>query len=444
MTSFDRVIIGGGLAGLLAGRRATARGEATVILEANDYFGGAICKAQLAGLVLDSGAEAISTVNPEIFKALTELGIQEQDLARPEPAPAWIVGPTQRFQIPRGYLGIPADLDDPELRSIFTAEEIAEAKRRDSVEFLDHSTVSELITVRLGEAFLNKLIGPVFSGVFGSSPEMLECKSAIPSLISEAKKQQSLVRAVSDLAVKDRPGSNVIGIEGGLVRLIDHLVADLTSKGVLLVGSTSVVEVIRSTEAFEVITDSQSFRSSSITVAGGVGFLRTGALKLLDIESAVSNLPSTLSHVVQVYVRSRQLSHMPLGPGALVQIGSGILAKATTHSNSKWAWLRSALPKDEHLIRLSYDPASANPETFSNQDLASEICKLFEVNDIDILDKKITRWTDVLNQSSNGALTQLRSLATKLESPELEFCGGVFSGSSVAAILLDHQKRKAA
>src|SRR5690625_5518422 len=57
------VVVGGGLAGLLAARRRQRAGDQVLVLEQEAAVGGAIAADQVAGLELNIGAEAYSTAS---------------------------------------------------------------------------------------------------------------------------------------------------------------------------------------------------------------------------------------------------------------------------------------------------------------------------------------------------------------------------------------------
>ena len=55
------LVVGGGVAGLTAARDLAVAGLRVTLVEAADHFGGAVGAHEVAGLVLDSGAESFAT-----------------------------------------------------------------------------------------------------------------------------------------------------------------------------------------------------------------------------------------------------------------------------------------------------------------------------------------------------------------------------------------------
>jgi protoporphyrinogen/coproporphyrinogen III oxidase len=440
--NLDRVVIGAGIAGLLAAKRAAERGERVLVVEAAEQAGGAIRQEELAGLHLDIGPEAISTINPEIQQALLGLGLTEDQIVYPGPQSAWIVGGGKKHKIPKGFMGIPANLDDPELLEIFSAEEIARAKDLDSQPFANYQSVADLVTKRLGEEFLERSVAPVFTGVYATDPENLSPGTTMPQLLAKAMERGSLLAAVAEIATRERAGSNVLGIKGGLGALVDQLFSDLSSQGVEFEFSKAVESVDFSTPMITKIAGGRAIKSERLSIAASLGFYRSAELSNKELTSLARQIPSTRSAIVMMHLRSSELSEQPLGPGALVRRGGSHLAKATSHSNAKWGWLNQALADDEHIVRLSFDPDRIDPESLTDSQLLAEVKDLYEISELELFGKQVGYWSDVLSQSRGGNFERFREAAKA--SPEVEFCGGSFAGSSIAAIVLDHQKRRAA
>ena len=79
---FDVVIVGAGLAGLVAARVLEQHGISPVLLEASDGVGGRVRSDIVDGFVLDRGFQVLLTAYPEIHR---HLDIPALDLRRFEP-----------------------------------------------------------------------------------------------------------------------------------------------------------------------------------------------------------------------------------------------------------------------------------------------------------------------------------------------------------------------
>src|SRR5690242_8852162 len=90
MATPDRVIVvGGGIAGLVAARRLSLGGAEVTVLEAADRFGGQLAGHTVGGIPLDAGAEAFATRAGTVEQLATALGLAA-DVVRPAENPAWL------------------------------------------------------------------------------------------------------------------------------------------------------------------------------------------------------------------------------------------------------------------------------------------------------------------------------------------------------------------
>ena len=107
----DAVVIGGGMAGLVAAWQFTQEGLHPVLVESRGYTGGLIARSTLAGISYDIGAEGWAVRLPDTAELATELGLTVE---KPTIAPSWVYFDDACFAMPdNAILGIPANLSDP-------------------------------------------------------------------------------------------------------------------------------------------------------------------------------------------------------------------------------------------------------------------------------------------------------------------------------------------
>ncbi|MEN9748705.1 MAG: hypothetical protein RLZZ603_1397, partial [Actinomycetota bacterium] len=230
------VVIGGGIAGLASARRLVAAGHEVVLLEAEDRLGGLIHSVDLAGQQVDVGAEAFAVARPEVLDLVHSLGLDSQ-LAEPAQSSARILVGDRFIQIPHGLLGIPSDLDSPEVLAAIGPEAVAEAKRLDAASWNTPAggTLANLVRDRLGEGVLRTLVTPVVAGVHASDPALLEADVVAPGLHARAAMLGSLSAAAAAIrATAARPGAAVATLTGGMTSLIAALERAVTQAGVTL------------------------------------------------------------------------------------------------------------------------------------------------------------------------------------------------------------------
>lgn len=346
------VVIGGGLAGLVAAHRLVADGHQVEVLEASGRVGGMIAGVEVAGLRVDAGAEAYSTRQDGAQRLCATLGLE---VCAPLGTPhLW--WPDGVAPMAAGVLGIPADFDDPALSVLDDAERVrAEHDLQLGPDVgSDSSTVAELVTARMGPAVLDRLVRPVTQGVFSMRPEAMRLEAFAPGLLSALGTTGSLAAAVASVR---GPGSQAVEQPvGGMFGLVDALAAALGRGGVSVRTNTRVVALRPDPRGVWVQCADGTVIAASRVVVATPGAVARDLLGGLDVE-----LPETSTRAAQMAVlrvRNEALSAQPIGSGLLMGTQDPtVSAKALTHYSAKWPW---AAQDGQEVLRLSY-PEQARP-----------------------------------------------------------------------------------
>lgn len=381
------VVVGGGVAGMVAARELALVGCRVVVLEAADRLGGQVRRHRLAGLDLDAGAEAFATRTGAVADLATELGLGGE-LVTPEPAGAWLFSADgQAHPLPAtGLLGIPS-VFDADLEAILGAEALARAARDDALPSdvgADATTLGELVRARMGADVLDRLVAPVVTGVHSVHPDALAIDRVIPGLREALAREGSLARAVDSLRRAAPAGSAVAGIRGGMVRLVDALEAELVRLGV----------DVRLGAAADNVTSS-SVRVGNDTVPGTVIVAAPGVLAPVRYHLAV---------LVTLVVERAELDAAPRGSGMLVAAGSPVRARALTHQSAKWRWI-AATAGGLHVLRLSYADLAPDPIDQARRD-AEQLLGV-AIAQRDIRDSAVVEWRRAATQEPDGHVVQI-------------------------------------
>jgi oxygen-dependent protoporphyrinogen oxidase len=339
MLAADRVIVvGGGVAGLVAARELVLAGRDVLLLESAARLGGQLTSHSVAGIQLDAGAEAYAQRGEEIPRLLRQLGLAE-DVVTPREGPAWLHrADGSALPLPAtSLLGIPGV---PLARDVIDAIGTRAALRAQLDNLLPGlvaakaETLEQLVLRRMGRGVLEGLVAPVVRGVHSTSPAQLPVERVAPGLGALMLSTGSLAGAVRARRSQAPAGSLVASLRGGLFRLVEALAADLERFGVEV---RTGVEVVRAD-------------AEGVTTTGGERIPGEVVLAApLDVDA-----PRTRVQVVTLALEAPQLADAPRGSGVLVAQGApGVAARALTHLSAKWPWLAEATPLQ--LVRLSYD-----------------------------------------------------------------------------------------
>lgn len=350
----DVVVVGGGVGGLVAARDLAKGGAHVVLVEASDRLGGIVDRHTVAGIELDLGAESFATRGDTIAALAIELGLGNE-LVTPDERGAWLMTRDGRVApLPQaGLLGIPGT---PAAADVIAVVGTSAALRAQMDSLLPGSvgskarTLGELVRRRMGDRVLDDLVVPVAAGVHSIHPDDLELDRVAPGLRAALVREGSLGRAVLAQRAKAPAGSAVAGIRGGVVRLVDELVADLDTYGVDVRLGTRAVRIERA--AVDVVA-----------VDDGTGTGRPGPAERLVADHVVAGVadPSRLVgqrdaaiELVTLVVDRPELDAAPRGTGMLVHPDAErVRAKAITHATVKWPWLAERAG-GRHVLRLSY------------------------------------------------------------------------------------------
>lgn len=351
----DVVVVGGGVAGLVAARDLAKGGAHVVLVEAGDRLGGMLRRHTVAGLDLDMGAESFATRTDAVARLATELGLGN-DVVTPDPRGAWLMTRDGRTApIPQtGFLGIPGTPMAADVTAVIGQGGGFRAQMDSllpSPVGAKATSLGALVRKRMGERVLDDLVVPVAGGVYSTHPDQLDPDRVAPGLRAALQREGSLARAVLALRSRAAAGSAVQGIRGGIVRLVDELVADTETYGVEVRMRTRATAVER--HAVEIVTASGTRERipAQVVLSSTADPMRTAAPDRTGIE------------LVTLVVDQPELDAAPRGTGMLVHPeADGVSAKALTHATAKWPWLAEAAG-GRHVLRLSYATAPHDDAT---------------------------------------------------------------------------------
>lgn len=434
------VVIGGGIAGLVAAWELARAGRRPLLLEQSGAVGGPVARHTVAGIDLDAGAESFATGRPAVTDLLVDLGMADA-IVPPARMAAWVRHEGGSAALPAGaLLGIPADPLADDVVAAIGVEAAAQAAALDAraVGTLPDS-LGALVEARMGRQVLRRLVDPVVGGVHAADPWLLEIDAVAPGLSRAVTTTGSLAAAVRTLRGAAAPGSAVAGIDGGLAELPRVLTEQILRHGGEIRCDTQVLGV-RTTASGQRLV---------LADAGGQRFLDTdlvviacAAADLLDPDALGTAVPTisltTPVTLVTLVLDDPRLDAAPRGTGVLVSRRvREISAKALTHASVKWPWLAARLPSGRHVLRLSYGRGGgiATPDPATVLADASGLLDV-ELRPQDLVDSAVVRWPSALPQARPGHLAEVRELRAALP-PGLVLIGGAVAGNGLSSIVAD-------
>ena len=436
------VVVGGGVAGLVAARQLAREGHRVTVLEASDRTGGALRSATLAGVAVDAGAEAFAVTRPETRSLIDELGLAT-DVVTPRRSDARLLLPDGTYAMPNAMLGVPTDLSAPSVVDILGEAAAASARTLDSRAPgpLDPAiTLGALVRERMGDTVTDRILTPVVAGVHAADPDLVECEAVIPGLLRALAETGSLAAAAARLrSASGVPGAAISGLRGGMTSLVAALELDATRVGVEVRVGSPVRGVTRRANGWSVTLDDATLSADDLVLAVDA----PTATRLLDTEpgprKALARIAVGDVAVVAMIVAAPELDDDPVGSGLLIAPGHpNVTAKALTHATAKWAWIREAYGPGRHLVRLSYGRDGRVQESMDDLPAIAraDVSRIFALDELDVVDLRIARWDRSLVFPRTGhrnAVAGVREAVTA--TPGLAVIGAGLGGNGLAGTI---------
>ncbi|HSH44647.1 MAG TPA: FAD-dependent oxidoreductase [Longimicrobiales bacterium] len=214
-------VVGGGVGGLATGWELAQRGEDVVVLESTGRPGGVIRSERIEGRVLELGPQRARLAAP-FRRLVAELDLQDQLLVAPElPLYVWHAGALREVPLSPGA-ALSSDLLGWRHLIRILLEPLTGGLRAGE-------TAAEYFTRKMGRVPYDRIIAPLFGGLYASDPAAMPARHALAGALRRAGVRRSLLRALLRGA-RLRGGAPPCSFEGGLRTVTDALAARLGSR----------------------------------------------------------------------------------------------------------------------------------------------------------------------------------------------------------------------
>lgn len=442
-------VVGAGIAGLAAALdivEGLPRAVVTV-LDGADRPGGALRLAEVAGDLVDVGAEAMLATRPEAT-----------DLARRVGASATIVAPATTaasvwsrgvlHPLPRGtVMGVPSD---PGLaRGLLADDEVARAREERAWPgglLGTDVSVGDYVGTRLGRAVVDRLVEPLLGGVYAGHADRLSLRATVPALWQKAVRGASLLgdppAGVSGPTGAARPP--FMGLRGGVGRLPALVVADVERRGGKVRTGAVVRGLERTPSGWRLVMGSAAAPEALEADAVVLCVPAAPAARLLAPHApaaarVLAGVRTASSAVVSLAVERVGLGALP-GSGFLVPPVERWAVKGATFSGSKWAWVGSL---SSGVVHLRASIGRAGEEAVLQRDdgdlvatVVREVGEALGRSMPPVVDAHVRRWGGGLPQYAVGHVEAVAAARADVAgAPGLAVAGAVYDGVGVPAVV---------
>lgn len=450
------VIVGGGVAGLAAAWFLRDRADAVTVLEGSSWLGGKLAISEVAGLAVDSGAEALLARRPEAVDLIRELGLADQ-LVYPGTTTARIWTRGEFRSLPRRqFMGVPGDFDELERTRIVSAAGVARAREdatRPATGRDGDVSVAEFVGARFGDEVVDRLVEPLLGGVYAGRPDQLSCEAALPALAQASLKHRSLAGAVNELlgpASSPDRGATPAPVFATLAAGLGTLPPALARASGAQVRTKATVRELASTARGWRLTVGPAISPEYVDADAVILALPARpASRLLGQVDGAASVAADLAAIEHASMAIVTLAYpvtafsQPLtGSGYLVPAIDGRLVKAATFSTVKWPHLTtgSLTTGRVHVVRCSV--GRIGEEAVLQRDDA-DLVKLAAADFAAAtgvagapVDARVTRWGGGLPQYTVGHLGRVARIRAGVAAlGGLAVCGAAYDGIGVPACI---------
>jgi protoporphyrinogen/coproporphyrinogen III oxidase len=249
------VVIGGGISGLAVGYHLQQAGAELVVLESSARLGGVVASVEVDGRVLELGPQR-TRLTPPLRRLVAELGIEGRLLTAPE-LPLFVYRDGRLREAPlRLGSALTTDLIGWRDRLRILLEPFTAPLQPDE-------TAAEYFTRKFGRRTYDRVIAPLYGGLYASDPAEMPARHALAPTLRELGVRGSVLPALLRGA-RSAGRSPACSFDDGLQVLTDALAYRLGGR---LRCDTPVRAVYRRGDELRVVHDSGEVSAEAVVLA---------------------------------------------------------------------------------------------------------------------------------------------------------------------------------
>ncbi|BBA96364.1 putative protoporphyrinogen oxidase [Actinacidiphila reveromycinica] len=454
------VVVGGGVAGLAAAFFLRNEPVRVTVLEGSSRIGGQLAVSELAGTVIDEGAESTYARRPKTARLLREAGLDDRVVSAGTKAMGIRTGDAVRPLPDRQFMGVPCDMDELAASGILS-EAAVERAREDAVLPMaapqGDVSVAEFVGGRFGREVVDRLVDPFLADAYFGRAEELSLAATLSPLVGAARRHPSLAQAAGALIPplpEDgvRPPTGISTLVGGLGRLprvlADALLAQ--SPGSVVRTGAAVRTLARGAQGWRLGVDGAAgpgtVDADAVVLAapaGATGRLLAGLPGTADATAALAAVPHAGSVIITLaYPRDALAAMRARGhSGYRVPAVDGRPMKVVTFSTVKWPHMAGEV----EIVRCQAG-GSGDGDVLGRDDAdlvalaAAEVAGAAGVAGAPVA-SRVTRWADAVPQYTVGHLDRVERIrASVAAQPSLAVCGALYDGVGIGQCVVSALK----
>ncbi|MFC6325638.1 protoporphyrinogen/coproporphyrinogen oxidase [Microbacterium koreense] len=426
------VIVGGGIAGLVAAWECAKVGLQTTVVEADAEFGGTIRSADIAGFTLDVGADGFATGGGQVEAIIDELGLSAELVDSAE-LPVWIADAGVVAPAPAdSVLGIPANPWDASVRRMIGWRGAWRAyldRLRPPLTIGQQRNLDALVRGRMGDRVVDRLVAPVTVGRHGLRPDEVDVDLAAPGLNTALTRTGSLGGAVAQVRADREGAPRYRSLVGGMTGLVEGLLERLRVLGADVAGESPVSALTRHGDGRWGVTigDGEVIADVVIIATPEAEARRLLAPHVPVVEADGGLAPlDTVTLVVNGSLEGREV--LPV-PGASP-------ARSVTVPSHRWASQAERVGADAVVVRVTLAEPAADDEAAiaAAKDAASALLG----QSLDVRGARRATFHPSPPRSATGRMVQSERVRNGVRAVGgLSVIGGWIAGSGLAQIIPD-------
>ena len=441
------VVVGGGIAGLTAAYVLGEDAERDVVLlEGSPQVGGKLRLAEVGGVTVDVGAEAMLNRRPEGAALARELGLAVVHPVATR-SQLWTRGVLR--PLPRSLMGVPLDVEELAASGVLSAAGLQRVRAEPSLPPTeldgDDVSVGDLVAGRLGDEVVDRLVEPLLGGVYAGHARALSARATTPQLVAMLDRGSLLEAAAAAVPVSMIPV--FAGVPGGL----GGLPAALLASGRFTARTDATVRELRRVDGgYELVVGSahQPALLSADEVVLAVPAAPAARLlgDLAPVAAAeLAGIEYASTAVVTLALRAQGFPIAEGSSGFLVPPVESRRIKASTFSFAKWAWVRASGRgvldgEDVLLLRTSLGRHREEAALHATDEelVAGSLADLADAIGLagEPVDVHVQRWGGGLPQYAVGHLERVARVREDIARHQgLAVCGAAYDGVGIPAVI---------